>query len=288
MILSSVLALSAFTASAFAQGTSPEPSFDPSAILVAANAPEGQVPAVESAAVKQTEIPQAPAFVLPDNVVLFSEGRTLGALGTKLKIMHQTGDRQSEIVGYLKEAIVDFRRFTAKHLGLRPRMTIQLWDGKEKGMIASATADLVTYAYTVNVRDEQGNLLGYFKEDLLAAITNNHSDIISGDLGKYASFYGLYDSEGKLVARSVKSQDNTGLDFYVERAIYDADGNLTGFDSKKPVAHMAKTPEWKIDTLDASFVVAGQPGKLDPRVLVMIPAYQNFVSKERLREQMQQ
>lgn len=33
---------------------------------------------------------------------------------------------------------------------------------------------------------------------------------------------------------------------------------------------------------------AGRPGKIDPRALIMIPAYQNFVSKGRLLEQLPQ
>lgn len=287
IILSSVLALGFMPAGVRAAGTSPDPIFNPAEILAFAVADRDQI--ATPAAVAAEKAPQAPAFSFPDNLVLSSEGRSLGVLGTKLKITHATGQNRIEVVGYIKEAIVDARRFTAKHLGLRPRMTLQLWDGPEKKMLASATADLITYAYTVNVVDQQGRHLGSFKEDLLAAFANNNSEVIHGDLGKFASFYGIYDNESRLVARSIKSQDSTGVDFYIQRAVYDEKGaEIIRFDADKPVAHMAKVPEWRVDILEPAFMGADQPGKIDPRVLIMIPAYQNFVSKERLLEQLPQ
>jgi hypothetical protein len=260
----------------------PAVSFDPSAFLQQARVAvqEAPAPKIETVAVPDAA-PSAKPFTLPEKTMLVSEARISGSLlgseDTKLRI---TANGQT--IGTLVRELIGVKHFVSKALGWRPRLTVYLKDGNGND-IAYAKSDLISYTYTVHVMDKGGQLIGTFKSDLLQEYAEAHSDVLHGDLSKYASFYGIYDKDDKLIGRSVKSQDPTGMDFHIHKARYDADGDLTGFETENPVAHITKSPEWLITVNDPSFVVPGQAGMLDPRLVVMIPAFQNFVSKERTR-----
>lgn len=242
-------------------------------------APAAFLSAAGEEAVPEVGAAQQTGFSLPPLSRLYEDARAVGVLGTKLTITDGAGARY----GHLKTVFWDLERWTSKTLGITPRMDVELWSPDEKTLVAHADADLVSYAYTVHVEDGNGEDLGSFKSDLWVEVANDFSDIAKGELTRYASFYGIFDSEGTLIARSVKSQDATGAVFYIQRAVY-ADGELTGYDLSGPVASISSNNGWNIQLLQPDFVQAG-PGKLDPRVLVMIPAYKNFVGKAKLKRE---
>ncbi|MFA6030576.1 MAG: hypothetical protein WC969_12035 [Elusimicrobiota bacterium] len=249
-------------------------------------AAQAEVPPIADAAPLKTAdvaTAQAPDFILPTFVKLFEDSRAIGVLGTKLTLKNLN----EGVLGHLKTQFWDFERWTSSALGIVPRMDVELWSPDEKTCVAHADSDVVSYTYTVHVTAgcsmTHGPDLGYFQSDLWSELANSFSDVAKHELTKYASFFGIHDSEGKLIARSIKSQDQTGVIFYVQRAVYDESGDLTGYDIDHPVASISSSNGWNLQVLQPEFVQAG-PGKMDPRLLVMIPGYKTFIGKAKQKQ----
>lgn len=281
LMLAVLLASAALPAAAAGPDLSlPTPA---AALQVAA---QTEAPAIADAAPLTTPAQagaEYPAFTLPTFVKLFEDSRAIGVLGTKLTLKNL----QEGVLGHLKTQFWDFERWTSSALGIVPRMDVELWSPDEKTCVAHADSDVVSYTYTVHVTAgcsmTHGPDLGYFQSDLWSELANSFSDVAKHELTKYASFFGIHDSEGKLVARSIKSQDQTGVIFYVQRAVYDDGGDLTGYDVDHPIASISSSNGWNLQVLQPEFVQAG-PGKVDPRLLVMIPGYKTFIGKAKQKQ----
>ena len=222
--------------------------------------------------------PAGDLFTMPEKVSLVTVGDVAGGIiggdGTQLNLK----DENNVSLGKISREIGGFRHFMTKYSD-RPRMSLYFND-TNGDPIAYAYVNLAALANTAITVDESiapfSKRIGSYHSDVLLDIAQSLS-INLQDINEFFSVYSIYDSEGKYIARSIKSQDSTGFDLTIQRpGPEDEKGHTIWVD----VAHIIVNPEWQIQITDPEFVVSGQPGKLDPRLLVMMPAFKHFITNE--------
>ncbi|MCX5784203.1 MAG: hypothetical protein NTX59_00785 [Elusimicrobia bacterium] len=238
----------------------------------------GMIKAEEQADITPVAPPSAGLFTLPAKVTLVTVGDVaggiIGADGTQLNLK----DENNISLGKISRELGGFRHLVTKFSD-RPRMSIYLRD-PDNNSVAYAYVNLTAWANHAITVDESvapfSKRIGSFNSDVMLDIAKSLSINLEG-MDAFFSVFSIYDSEGDYIARSVKSGDSTGFDFTIQRPGPENDkGRKTWVD----VAHLIVNPNWQIEIVDPDFVVPGQPGKLDPRLLVMIPAFKHFVTNE--------
>ncbi|MCX5791986.1 MAG: hypothetical protein NTY45_07190 [Elusimicrobia bacterium] len=238
---------------------------------------------VSSEAVPQPEPPSQPdqgSFSIAGKISLVAAGDVAGSIIGKDSTQLNVYDGKNASLGQISRELFGFRHLATKFSD-RPRMSLYFND-PEGNPVAYAYVNLAALANTAITVDESvapfSKRIGSYHSDVLLDIAQSLS-INLEDINSFFSVYSIYDLDGKYIARSIKSQDSTGFDLTVQRpGPMNANGKTDWID----VARIIVSPEWQIQIVDPEFVVAGQPGKLDPRLLVMMPAFKHFINNELL------
>ncbi len=222
--------------------------------------------------------PSGGLFAINGKVSLVTVGDVSGSIIGKDSTQLNIRDGKNVTLGNISRELFGFRHLATKFSD-RPRMSLYFND-PDNNPIAYAYVNLAALANTAITVDESAapfsKRIGSYSSDVLLDIAQSLSLNLE-DINAFFSVYSIYDSEGKYIARSIKSQDSTGFDLTIQRPGPKDDKGRTDWID---VAHIIVNPEWQIEVTDPEFVAAGEPGKLDPRLLVMMPAFKHFINNE--------
>ncbi|MFA6435191.1 MAG: hypothetical protein WCW52_10895 [Elusimicrobiales bacterium] len=237
--------------------------------------------AVESATqIEVAPVPQPSAalFMLPEKTSLIPVGTVNGQIIGNDSTMLQVKDDNNADLGSIHRELGGFRHFVTRWTD-RPRMSVYFND-PDGNPISYAYIDLTAWAARSITVDESvtpfSQRIGTFHSDISLDIAKSLSKDLDG-IDDFFSVYSIYDKDGKYIARCVKSGDSTGTDFTIQRPDPKSKKGETAWIE---VAHLIVNPEWQIEISEPDFVVPGQSGKLDPRLLVIVPALRYFVTND--------